>query len=327
MLIYETAYSTNLLISRLREISERGTPIEMTRILNFATFDIMGELCFGRPLGLLEKNEFHPWVKAVFSSIRAIPFVALVSFYPLLKAMFTRFEPRSLHEMRVNHSQFTADRVDRRLREGNAGKPDFWALLETAQETDARNQLSREEMHSNGELFMLAGTETSGVLGSRVRAKLITRGIPLTRYITAATALSGALFFLTKNPPTLERLTSEVRAAFKRPSDITFQAVAALPYLQACIRETMRLYPPVATGVPRIIPAGGREIMGRWLPSATRASVHHYSASHSAANFRNPDSFIPERWMPESTAGEYADDAREASAPFSVGPRNCIGQK
>ena len=129
------------------------------------------------------------------------------------------------------------------------------------------------------------------------------------------------------NPPKLAHLTSEVRAAFKSPSDITFQAVAALPYLQACIRETMRLYPPVAVGVPRIIPAGGREIMGRWLPPGTRAAVHHYSASHSVANFRNPDNFVPERWTPEGTAGEFADDDRGASAPFSVGPRNCIGQK
>lgn len=141
-----------------------------------------------------------------------------------------------------------------------------------------------------------------------------------------ATTLSGAIFFLTTNPPTLARLTSEVRGAFERPSDITFQAAAALPYLQACIRETMRLYPPVAVGVPRVIPAGGREIMGRWLPAGTRASVHHYAASRSAANFRHPDSFIPERWMAGGT-GEYADDARDATAPFSVGPRNCIGQK
>lgn len=135
----------------------------MTRILNFATFDIMGELCFGRPLGLLEKNEFHPWVQSVFSSIRMMPYVSFISYYPLIQAIFTRFEPRSLYEMRVNHSKFTADRVDRRLREGAAGKPDFWALLEAAQEADATNQLSREEMHSNGELFMLAGTETSGM--------------------------------------------------------------------------------------------------------------------------------------------------------------------
>ena len=145
----------------------------MTRILNFATFDIMGELCFGRPLGLLEKNEFHPWVKSVFSSIRMMPYVSFISYYPLLQAIFTRFEPRSVHEMRVNHSQFTADRVDQRLREGGAGKPDFWALLEAAQQTDANNQLSREEMHSNGELFMLAGTETSGPLEAHLQTKAI----------------------------------------------------------------------------------------------------------------------------------------------------------
>lgn len=172
-------FSTNLLITKLRELSEKGDPVEMTRILNFATFDIMGELCFGRSLGLLEKNEFNPWVKSVFSSIRMIPHVAFISYYPLLHAIFTRFEPRSLYEMRVKHSQYSADRVDRRLREGDAGKPDFWALLEAAQDTDAK--LSREEMHSNGELFMLAGTETSGASGFPACGVHVARCVPLTR--------------------------------------------------------------------------------------------------------------------------------------------------
>jgi cytochrome P450 len=38
--------------------------------------------------------------------------------------------------------------------------------------------------------------------------------------------------------------------------------------------------------------------------------------------FRNPNEFIPERWLGDS---DYKEDVREAHQPFSVGPRNCLG--
>ena len=44
----------------------------------------------------------------------------------------------------------------------------------------------------------------------------------------------------------------------------------------------------------------------------------------SSANFVSPKSFIPERWL--GTDLRYANDQLQASQPFSVGPRNCIGQ-
>jgi cytochrome P450 len=133
----------------------------MTRIINFCTFDIMAELCFGHPLGFLEKNEYNEWVTSIFTSIRMLPFIAIMGYYPLIKALFDVFQPKSVSEMWAKHTQFSADHVDERVREGSRGRPDIWALVDSAQNTDAK--LTREEMHSNGELFMLAGTETSGM--------------------------------------------------------------------------------------------------------------------------------------------------------------------
>ncbi|KAH7552687.1 hypothetical protein BM1_08638 [Bipolaris maydis] len=49
-----------------------------------------------------------------------------------------------------------------------------------------------------------------------------------------------------------------------------------------------------------------------------------YAAYHHSSNFKDPDSFIPERWLPGSG---YDGDRKNACNPFSVGPRNCIGQK
>lgn len=68
---------------------------------------------------------------------------------------------------------------------------------------------------------------------------------------------------------------------------------------------------------------GGQIVCGQWLPSGTRVSVHPYASSHQKANFKDPDSFVPERWQGDEA---YCDDSRDASQPFSFGPRNCLGQ-
>lgn len=64
-------------------------------------------------------------------------------------------------------------------------------------------------------------------------------------------------------------------------------------------------------------------ICGRWVPPGVRCSVHQYVAYHSETNFKDPDSFVPERWLGDP---KYANDRREAMQAFSYGPRNCIGQ-
>jgi cytochrome P450 len=55
----------------------------------------------------------------------------------------------------------------------------------------------------------------------------------------------------------------------------------------------------------------------------TTVYVTGYAVFHSPANFRNPEDFIPERWI----SSEYDSDNKSALQPFSIGPRNCVGKK
>lgn len=56
----------------------------------------------------------------------------------------------------------------------------------------------------------------------------------------------------------------------------------------------------------------------------TRVSLHNWSAYRSELNFKDPDSFVPERWLPNTG---YDSDRKEVLQPFSFGPRNCLGKK
>jgi len=93
---------------------------------------------------------------------------------------------------------------------------------------------------------------------------------------TTAVSLSSVLFYLFSNPDKLEKLRQEIdtKAAEGSVSDpITFQEAQHLSYLQAVIKETLRLHPAVGTILARIVPRGGMELSGYFFPEG----VCHYS--------------------------------------------------
>ena len=89
---------------------------------------------------------------------------------------------------------------------------------------------------------------------------------------TTATLLSGATFHLLKNPGALKKVTNEVRTAFATQADITFTSVNQLPYLIACLQESLRVYPPVPNILPRRTEPEGDFINGRAIPGNVQAS-------------------------------------------------------
>lgn len=202
----------------------------------------------------------------------------------------------------TEHFKFSADRVDRRLAKGQTAKPDLWAQI---LKRSGNELLTRDEMHSNASLFMTAGTETT------------------------ATWLSGLTYYLLRNPGSMSRLMDEIRSTFRHQDDITIEALARMEYVNACLEEGLRLYPPVPVGLPRRVPAGGAAISGSWVPGGTTVSVHQLSANRSSGNFVDPSSFAPERWLSPSHryySDRFVDDSKASLQPFSTGPRNCLGR-
>lgn len=297
--------------------------IEMTRYLNFVTFDIMSELCFGRPLDLLSKNEFSPWVASIFEMIQLLPASNFIQYYPLLNWLLKKFEPKWLRDTKSDHFRHSADRVDQRLKEGVVTEgTDLWSFVVRENEELAAvdegkgvgvvGGLTLDEMHSNAELFMLAGTETT------------------------ATLLAGLLFYLCTDIAKLRLLTDEIRSTHRSGFEgMTFDSLARLPYLKACIKEGLRIYPPVPAGGPRVIGAGGLEVAGHYVSEGMRVLAPHYATHLSSMNWAAADEFLPERWLPASHAlrgGDKGDDERfakdqwDAWQPFGHGGHACIGQ-
>jgi cytochrome P450 len=96
----------------------------------------------------------------------------------------------------------------------------------------------------------------------------------------------------------------------------TFSSCAPKKTVLACIKETLRHYPPVPGSMPRVVPEGGATVAGHFVPQGTVVSVAQWPTNHSARNFSQPSSFLPGRFLEPD---RYPDDRPEAIQPFSIG--------
>lgn len=121
------------------------------------------------------------------------------------------------------------------------------------------------------------------------------------------------------------RLQAELDAAIPANSDIASHAeVKNLPFLRRCVDEAMRLHSTTAIGLPRIVtPASGVQYQGDVFPRGTVLSVPSYTI-HRDAEVWGPDveDFKPDRWLPENLTARQ----KICFNPFSFGPRACVGQ-
>lgn len=83
---------------------------------------------------------------------------------------------------------------------------------------------------------------------------------------TTATLLSGVTYYILRNPDVLNKLVDEVRTTFESEDDINLISVNRLTYMLAVLNEALRMYPPIANGLPRRVPQGGVEILDQFVP-------------------------------------------------------------
>ena len=122
----------------------------------------------------------------------------------------------------------------------------------------------------------------------------------------------------------MQKLHREIQNNFHDHKEVTIASTMKLPYLNAIIEESLRIYPPAALSLTRIVPKGGARICGKYIPAGTGVGVTSWAATHAPKNFALPEEFVPERWLDDP---RFANDDKQASQPFSMGARNCIGKK
>jgi cytochrome P450 len=100
--------------------------------------------------------------------------------------------------------------------------------------------------------------------------------------------------------------------------------VDKLAYLDAVIKETLRIYPAIPMSEPRVAPPKGASIYGIDVPPGTICSLQVFTENRNPRVFPDPEKFDPERWMISHESEQYKEMNRTMWS-FSSGGRMCIG--
>ncbi|PYI24535.1 putative cytochrome P450 [Aspergillus violaceofuscus CBS 115571] len=281
------------------QVGKRGNckeGVDMTMWTNLLTFDIIGELAFGESFHGLQTGKLHSWIAVVLESMGQAALSDFLKRFPILGRIFLRLNPgwyRKLMDGAVKHQTFTIDLVKRRIQQITHRK-DFMSYL--LAERNA-SQTSDIQLAAHASDFVIAGSETT------------------------ATCLATVIFYLGRDSRILKTLQQEVRSAFGSYEEINGHSTSSLKYLHAVCLEALRIFPPLALGLPRVVPTGGAMIDGHFVPENVIVSTNPMAASLSPTNFDAPWAFRPQRWLRLNEKEQL-----EASQPFSIGSRSCLGR-
>lgn len=133
---------------------------------------------------------------------------------------------------------------------------------------------------------------------------------------TTSTTLTYLLYVLSR-PDSIEiqrKLRVEVNSL---PDEVI--SLRNSSYVNAVIKETLRLYPTIISTLPRVL-TEPMQVNSYTLPAGTIVGMQNYFHHRNPAVFPNPDLVLPDRWL-------KSNEAMEASlTPFSIGKRGCIGK-
>ncbi|KAH7313964.1 cytochrome P450 [Stachybotrys elegans] len=297
---------------RLSELTSTNMAVDMRHWFQCYAFDVIGKITYGKRIGFLDQGDDVMGVIRVLES--TIDYSTMVGIYPFLHRYL--FHIRSwLDGTRSTGRGFMIDFTIQRIKDAH---PESKAASESKDMSAPADFLSKfMTKHSNDpdnftDFHVLSGCLANMVAGSD----------------TTAISLSAILYYLLKNPCSMKTLQEQIdeHSASGRLSDFpTFKESQEMPYLQAVIKEALRLHP--ATGLPleRVVSEGGATISGHFFPEGSIVGINTWVAHRNKTIFGDDaEYFSPERWL--------KGDPHKIAAmnrywmPFGLGSRTCIGR-
>jgi benzoate 4-monooxygenase len=298
------------MMNKIQDHIDTERPINMGRYLNFFTIDVFSTLMFNESWESLSRGDDVVLAETPDGTIYETPFIRTVH-DPVILNTALGMEPSLLswtkpffswhpYAKTGKHFENIIAHAARKRLTSDTDIQDIMSKL-LANNKGEPTGLTKPEILAEASVMMNAGTDTT------------------------TAALTYTVFLLYKHTDILARLREEIDAATMTTMDdtelISYDTASRLPFLRACIEESLRLRPPSSFGLPRIVPKGGRMIAGQFIPEGVTVSVPTYSMLRNQEAFDNPDTYNPDRWI----TGDKEKMAK-AHFPFSMGPRACIGR-
>ncbi|KAL6997571.1 hypothetical protein U1Q18_007698 [Sarracenia purpurea var. burkii] len=138
---------------------------------------------------------------------------------------------------------------------------------------------------------------------------------------TTSSTVEWAMAELLRTPEILKKSKAELKLTIEKGKTIQDSDIAHLPYLQAIVKETMRIHPPAPFLIPRKVEIDV-EICGYTVPCGAQVLINAWAIGHDPSIWLDPTSFIPERFL---ESGIDVGGKNFELIPFGAGRRICPG--
>ncbi|KAJ6163409.1 hypothetical protein N7497_003388 [Penicillium chrysogenum] len=298
------------LFGKLDEFVAEAKVCDIAAWLQYYAFDVIGELTFSKPLGFLEKgNDVDGIIVALEHMLDYSGKVGIATDENPLRSLFGGGSTGAV-------ARFARARLDERLnqqRTSPAAKThkDFLdRFLEAKKEHPTI--VNDNQVFSYTISNMNAGSDTTAI------------------------SLRAILYYTLKDRRASMKLHQELTMALEE-NRISLpvswkQSQEQLPYLDAVIKEALRLHPAVGLMLERVVPAEGLQLPdGPFLPAGTIVGANPWIIHRHRIFGEDVESFVPERWLKMNTESEADFQDRKqkmlrATFTFGAGPRTCIGK-
>ncbi|XP_077993270.1 cytochrome P450 4F6-like [Glandiceps talaboti] len=300
----------NTMTDKWMTIHDKGM-IEMFEHISLMTLDSLFKCIFSLESHCQTERTRNPYISSVY--LLADLVVERVNFPPYFSDFLYYLTPsgrkwrKALNEVHQYSAKVIKQRRQAMKIEEEQGKKsnrkyiDFLDILLAARDEDGKG-LTDQEIRDEVDTFMFEGHDTT------------------------ASALSWIMYNLARHPEYQQKCQEEIDELLdqKDKDELEWDDLGHLPYLTMCIKESLRLHPPVPfigrkIKKPITVPFGDSKIT---IPAGERLGISIISLHHNVHVWEDPEIYNPLRFTPENTKNR----SPHAYLPFSAGPRNCIGQ-
>ncbi|XP_053324998.1 cytochrome P450 4B1-like [Spea bombifrons] len=296
---------TKVMLDKWDRLVSDQKPVELFHHVSLMTLDTIMKCAFSYQSNCQHNSE-NAYIKAVYElsylvdhRFRCFPYHNDLIFY------FSPHGFRFRRALKVAH-QHTDEVIKRRKESLKHDKElekikqkrhlDFLDILLCARDEHGQG-LSDEDLRAEVDTFMFEGHDTT------------------------ASGISWILYCMAKYPEHQKKCREEIHEVMGDRDTVEWEDLGKLTYTTYCIKESLRLYPPVP-GVARKLSQPITFCDGRSLPKGAIVLLSIYCMNRSSSIWKNPEVFDPLRFSPENSSERHS----HAFLPFSAGSRNCIGQ-
>lgn len=230
---------TYKLLEQLSNMS--GKPMNASSWFNYYSFDVMGDLAFGKSFDMLTSGKAHHIFTLFEKGMLPVGFLSplpwiipVISAAPFVGADFLRL------------AAWCAKQLDERTKI-DVKVPDITSWLMKAPASESK------WLRGDARLIVIAGSDT-----------------------TAAT-MTFIFYHLASDPAQVEKLRAELQTLIKPDAPFNLRDIQGAEHLNGIINETLRMHPPVPSGTSRITPAEGITIDGVFVPGGINVIVPTYA--------------------------------------------------